>query len=122
VFKNVVAQFIGRLCLINQATTKFWGRNTSEMAEIEQGIKIKQPVEGLPRYPFVTLRASAHRNDKREGLAMAPFCHPERSEGIVVVAGFIPASGNIMPHTSVGDKPRPYRVFVLHYIKCKEDC
>ncbi|GAI24189.1 unnamed protein product, partial [marine sediment metagenome] len=48
------------------------------MAEIdmmmpkEQGIKIKQPVEGLPR-----LR-----------LAMAPFCHPERSEGIIVVAGF----------------------------------
>jgi len=24
-FKNVVAQFIGRLCLMNQATTKIWG-------------------------------------------------------------------------------------------------
>jgi len=24
-FRNVVAQFIGRLCLINQATTKIWG-------------------------------------------------------------------------------------------------
>jgi len=24
-FKNVVAQFIGQLCLINQATTKIWG-------------------------------------------------------------------------------------------------
>ena len=65
------------------------------MAEIEQGIKIKQPVEGLPR-----LRLTAMT--KGEGLAMAPFCHPERSEGIIVVAGFIPAS--------VGDKPRPYGV------------
>ena len=52
----------------------------------EQGIKIKQPVEGLPQ----------------PELAMSPFCHPERSEGIIVVAGFIPAS--------VGDKPRPYGV------------
>ncbi|PIX27280.1 MAG: hypothetical protein CO103_07570 [Chloroflexi bacterium CG_4_9_14_3_um_filter_45_9] len=24
-FKNVVAQFIGQLCLMNQATTKIWG-------------------------------------------------------------------------------------------------
>jgi len=24
-FKNVVAQFIGQPCLINQATTKIWG-------------------------------------------------------------------------------------------------
>jgi len=32
--KNVVAQFIGRLCLMNQATTK--------MPEIERKIKIKQ--------------------------------------------------------------------------------
>jgi len=41
------------------------------MAEIdmmmpkEPGIKIKQPVEGLPQ----------------PELAMTPFCHPERSEG-----------------------------------------
>ncbi|MBA7502661.1 hypothetical protein ES706_01254 [subsurface metagenome] len=63
------------------------------MAEIEQGIKIKQPVEGLLR-----LRLTAMT--KGEGLAMTPsFCRPERSEGIIVVAGFIPAT--------VGDKPRP---------------
>jgi len=43
---------MGRLCLINQATTKIWGRNTSEMAEIERGGKIKQPhchSEGVKR-------------------------------------------------------------------------
>jgi len=56
------------------------------MAEIEQGIKIKQPVEGLPQ----------------PELTMTLFCRTERSEGIIVVAGFIPAS--------VGDKHRPYGV------------
>ena len=42
-FKNVVAQFIGRLCLVNQATTRIWGRKASEMPKIERKIKIKQP-------------------------------------------------------------------------------
>jgi len=33
VFKNVVAQFIGRLCLINQATTKILGERLLKLNE-----------------------------------------------------------------------------------------
>jgi len=43
VFKNVVAQFIGQMRLMNQATTEIWGWNISNMPKNERKIKIKQP-------------------------------------------------------------------------------
>ena len=42
-FKNVVAQFIGQMRLMNQATTEIWGWNISNLPKNERKIKIKQP-------------------------------------------------------------------------------
>ena len=44
------AQFIGQLCLVNQATTKMWRGEASKMPKFEREIKIKQPPD---EYPFL---------------------------------------------------------------------
>ncbi|PIU57090.1 MAG: hypothetical protein COS87_00260 [Chloroflexi bacterium CG07_land_8_20_14_0_80_45_17] len=42
VFKNVVAQFIGRLCLINQATTKILGERLLKLNEANLVLNSRQ--------------------------------------------------------------------------------
>jgi hypothetical protein len=39
-FKSVVAQFIGRVCLMNQATTRIWRRSDSNMSQMNGRTKL----------------------------------------------------------------------------------
>jgi len=45
-FKNVVAQFIGRLCLINQATTEIGGEASLKYPKLNEKSKSNSLING----------------------------------------------------------------------------
>jgi hypothetical protein len=51
-FKNVVAQFIGRVCLMNQATTKMNGKNKTKQPSKRKGVKNGEGIQSKQKTEY----------------------------------------------------------------------
>jgi len=70
-FKNVVAQFIGRFCLINQATTKFADETSLNRLNLNEESKLNSLVK--PRRYWKMTKIEEIREAAKKGELTEPF-------------------------------------------------